>query len=225
MQQRQYLQMQVMSIASQKSAIEWITEFQTEAEKVANFGCDIGGETLALMWLLDAGEGVGLDIDEKDIRQARDRFENLQQHVRQAERAVQYYTWVSEEDRAWWLSVPEFFRQKLAQEGFHLDYLAKDITQPTDLPDDYYDLAFCDFVLHHIWYDKGREQTQLAVREMARVVRPGGGVAAKELIQFEDKPRLDFAKLFESSGLQQIAVEEHEVGAGWVGQYFYRKRS
>jgi SAM-dependent methyltransferase len=202
----------------------------TQAEKVANFGCNIGGETLALMWLLQANEATGLDIEADNISQAQDTLQNLQEDVVQARRNVKY-PWVSQEDRDWWSGAPHFFTHRILEQDFSLEYHIRDITKPTGLPDNHYDLAFCDFVLYHIWYDETREyaeqDTQFAISEMARVIKPGGLVAARELIQYDDKPRLAFSHLFETAGLTEVYIQEDEVegleGKGWVGKYVYRR--
>lgn len=229
---RQFLQSQIAGIESQRKGLEWLTLYVTQAETIANFGCHIGSETLALMWLLHAKEAVALDIKADSIRQAQDTFNDLREDVQQARHAIEYdLSGVSVEDRDWWSRIPQFFTHQILEEAFSLEYRTRDITKPTGLPDNYYDLAFCDFVLHHIWYDEIRENEeqgiQSAISEMARVVKPGGIVAACELIQFDDKPRLGFSRLFESVGLEIVDVQEEEFEGlnrkGWIGKYVYRK--
>lgn len=228
---RQFLQSQISSITSKRNQLDWLARYP-QAEKVANFGCHIGGETLALMWLLDAQEAVGLDIEADNIRQAQDTLNHLREDIRQAQLAIQYgQADISEEDRDWWSRMPHFLTRQIFEEEFSLEYRTCDITKPTGLPDNYYDLAFCDFVLHHIWYDEIQDhegqRVQFAVHEMARVVKPAGIVAARELIQFDDKPRLDFTGLLERAGLERVDVQEEEFKSleryGWVGKYVYRK--
>lgn len=225
---RQFLQSQIAGIESQRYKLEWLASCLTHAEKIANFGCDLGSETLALMWLFQAHEAIGLDIDAEDVDQARDTLHGLQVEIAQARRAVDY-PWVSQNDRIWWSVAPTFFTQRIVADDFMLEYQVRDITRPTGLKDDHYGLAFCDFVLHHIWYDESRENAeqdvQLAVNEMARVVKPGGIVAAREPIHFDDKPQLDFARLFDNAGLEELLVEEEEFEdlERWEGKYVYRK--
>lgn len=229
---RQFLQSQISSITSKRNQLDWLAAYPTQAEKVANFGCHIGGETLALMWLLDAQEAVGLDIEADSISQAQDTLGYLRENIEQTRRTIQFnLKGVSEEDRVWWSGLPYFFTHRVLEDDFSLEYRICDITQPTDLPNNYFDLAFCDFVLHHIWYDEMRENagqdTKFTVNEMARVIKPGGIVAARELIQFDDKPRLDFTGLLERAGVERVDVQEEEFKSleryGWVGKYIYRK--
>lgn len=226
----QFLQVQIAGIESKRNKLEWLTPYLTRAEKIANFGCDLGGETLALMWLFQAQEAIGLDIDAEDIEQALDTLDGLQEEIIQARREMGY-AGVSQDDHIWWSEAPTFFTQRIVANDFSLEYRVSDITKPTGLTDNYYDLAFCDFVLHHIWYDESREDAeqdaQFAVNEMARIVKLGGIVAACELIQFDDKPRLDFARLFERAGLERVKVQEVQSQSrkGWVGEYVFRKHA
>jgi SAM-dependent methyltransferase len=210
-----------------------LVEYNIGAEKIANFGCNIGGETLALMWVLGASEAIGLDIDEDEIRQARGTLASVQEEMRRIWWMLSYYpNKIAHDDKTWWNNeVPDFLKKAMLQEESTVTYVVSDITQPTGLPQDYYDVAFCDFVLHHIWYDDKRENaegdTQFAVKEMARVVKPGGIVAVSELLQYSDKPKLDFGKLFEKAGLRIFHMRESEVnspkGHGTVAEYICKK--
>ena len=229
---RSFLQIQIGSLSNKKERLRWLVGLNVRAEKITNFGCNIGTETLALMWMLGASEAIGIDKDESCIHQAKDTLVYLKDSVMQIWFMLQHYPEnIPEDDKEWWVTVPDFFKKGLLQEGFDVDFCVRDITKATELPSDYYDIAFCDFVLHHIWYDsKGKaaqEDTQFAVSEMARVVRPGGVVAAFELLQFSDKPKLDFSSLFEQVGLKPVHTKEIEVEnsqePGVVAEYLYKK--
>jgi len=225
--------MQIGSLSTRVQQLQWLVEHNIRAEKIANFGCNIGGETLALMWVLGAREAIGLDIDEEEIRQAQDTLVSVQEEMQRIWRMLSYYpNEIAPDDKTWWNNeVPNFFKKALLQGESNVTYVVSDITQPTGLPQDYYDVAFCDFVLHHIWYDDKRENaegdTQFAVKEMARVVKPSGIVAASELLQFSDKPKLDFGKLFEKAGLKIFHMREYEAngptGNGTVAEYICKK--
>jgi len=184
------------------------------------------------MWALEASEAVGVDKSEQSIRQAQSVLANTQDTVNLMQRRLRCYPReIPEDDKAWWETVPSFFKQELLQERFHVDFVVQDITKPTELQSDYFDVAFCDFVLHHIWFDQenkdAREDAQFAIGEMARVVRPGGAVAAFELIQYLDEPRLDFRPLFEQAGLKLVHTKEMETNSldehGVTAEYLCEK--
>jgi SAM-dependent methyltransferase len=226
------LQARISHLLSRKGELQWLVDLGVQATTIANFGCHIGGETLAIMWTLGASEAVGIDKDEQAVLQARDTLTYIQDDVKRIWLYMQHYsTEISEDDRTWWNdSVPSFFKRELLRDGC-VSYLVRDITKPTGLPSGYYDVAFCDFVLHHIWYDAGRENpredTSSAIKEMTRVVRPGGVVAASELVQYPDKQRLDFKPLFKEARLECEYIDEREVdsqeGRGVIATYLCRK--
>jgi SAM-dependent methyltransferase len=205
--EKSFIETQIGSLLSRQQNLQWLVEQNVTATSVANFGCNIGGETLALMYTLGAKEGIGIDKDESAINQAKSTYQYIKEDVLRIWQMLRYYpNEISEDDKTWWYNhVPGFFRKDIIQEGFKLSYIVQDITQPTQLNEDYYDISYCDFVLHHIWYDEKRsdprDDTLIAIREMARVIKPGGIVAASELLQYSDKPKLNFKKLFVSAGL------------------------
>lgn len=113
------------------------------------------------------------------------------------------------------------------QSNFQVKYIVGDITKHTRLQSDYYDTAFCDFVLHHIWYDEtrhnGKVDTQYTISEMMRVVKQGGIVAARELLQHGEKPTLDLKSLFEDVGLRVIHEKITRVDNGMFAEYLCEK--
>lgn len=175
---------------------------------------------------------MGVDKDEQAILQAQDTLKSIRDEIKRIWRYLQCYSSdVSEDDKVWWEdSVPDFFKKELLQET-DVSFLVRDITDPTGLPSDCYGVTYCDFVLHHIWYDTEREDargdTAFAVEEMARVTRPGGIVAVSELVQYANNPRLDFTSLFQEAQLMLEYSEENEVkeaeGEGVVAKYLSRK--
>jgi len=231
--EKTYVQTQIGSLLIRIQQLQWLIEHNVKAEKVANFGCNIGGETLALMWTLGASEAIGIDIDRNNIQQAQSTLVSMQDEMIRIWRMLSCYpNEITPDDKAWWNNeVPDFIKKAMLQKRANVTYLVNDITQATELPQDYYDIAFCDFVLHHIWYSDKRKDaegdTQFAVKEMARVVKAGGTVATRELLQFSDKPKLDFEKLFEKAGLRMLHKNEFEVdglqGHGIVAEYICKK--
>jgi SAM-dependent methyltransferase len=229
---KSYIQTRIHTALSKKRRLQWLIERVGQAERIAHFGCSSGIETLALAWALGVREVAGIDKSEQSIWQARSELVGTQDIIRRMQRRLRYYPkQVPEDDKEWWKTVPDFFKQELVQGSLHLDFVVRDITKPTGLPSDHYDVAFCDFVLHHIWSDQKDENTrrdaQFAIGEMARVARPGGAVAAFELIRYRDESKLDFGPLFEQAGLGLVHVKESKVREpehrAIVAEFLWRK--
>lgn len=222
LQNRPYIQSELVKITNKKPNVNWLNMLNIQADKVADFGCQIGGETLALMWLLGASEGVGLDISENHIQRARDDLDELNDAIRDTWQSLQYYSDdISEVDKIWWYdSVPNFLKRDLASK--QVTFLVQDITLPTGLQREYYDVAFCNYVLHHIWLEE-REDSEMrtvsAIREMARVVNKSGFVAICERFEFPDTLVLEFRKLFRLAELTIVHEEERDG----IGKYVCRK--
>lgn len=225
-----FLRTQIGIISTKKEQlhwlVEWLVELHVQVEKVASFGCNIGTETLALMWALGASEAVGIDKDEESIDQAQSTFIYIQDEIKRIRRALQYYRDLPEDLETWWdVAVPSLFKEELLRDG-SVEFLVRDITESTGLQSDCYDVAFCDSVLYHIWLDQGgEEKTQRAIEEMARVVRLGGVVAACEPTQSTDEPTfdIDFRPLFGQAGLKPIHVKEKAHERGRRTEYLYLK--
>lgn len=226
-----FLEAQMATLLSRKRELQWMAGKGIRAARVANFGCHIGYETLALMWVLAASEAVGVDKDEGAICQARDTLIHVRGEIRRIGQMIRYYpACVSTDDRIWWDAIPIFFKEALLRPDC-VTFLVADMTRSTALPSDWSDVSYCDFVLHHIWYDVSRQDprgdTVLAIKEMARVAGPGGIVAARELVQYSDRRRLDFGALFAEAGLKPLWTEERAVdgseNGGVVGKYLYTR--
>lgn len=228
-----FIKTQVGAVSGKKSRLQWLLNLRVDANRIVNFGCNIGTETLSLMYFFGAEEALGIDKDELSIHQAQSTFKNLREDVVRIHRMFEYYPGlISEEEKIWWENVPTFFKQAMVRNTFKLDYHIHDFTMQSDISSDSFDLAFCDFVLHHIWYEENDISnpinTRAAVQEMARVLTPGGALAAFELVQYDKKPRLDFKSLFLQVGLELIHVHEQEMssptrGDYIVGEYCFRK--
>jgi len=187
-------------ILRQPEKYEWLlralAELKIQIHQIANFGCGEGEETLTLACMLRVREATGIDKDEDEIK-----IRNAQSTLKH----IQNIIWNKDVPN----DAPDFLRQSSLEDV--VKFYRADITKKsTDLPSNYYDLAFCHFVLHHIWLDQGGEDaTRTAIREMARVVKIGGVVAACELTRRTGKEifEINFKPLFEANGLIPIHVE------------------
>ena len=203
-------------ILLQKEKYEWLlkplAELNMHVQRIANFGCSEGQETLTLMCMLGASEAIGIDMDEQNIRNAQSTLKIIQNII-------------------WARGVPNDAPGFLKSP--HLEEVVKfyplDITSKvTNLPANYYDFVFCDFVLHKIWRDQGgRNETQTAIQEMVRVARSGGLIAAREPTQLlGDKTfEVDFGALFEKNGLRSIYIEQMPFEHGHYTKYVYSKEN
>jgi ubiquinone/menaquinone biosynthesis C-methylase UbiE len=202
-------------ILLQREKYQWLmrplAELKVQIQRIANFGCGEGRETLALMCMLGACEASGVDKEKQNIRNAQSTLKTIQNII-----------WA----RGLPSDAPVFLRRPCLEEvvKFYPVDIAK---RPTDLPSNYYDFAFCDFVLYHIWLDQGEDKTQTAIREMVRVARLGGVVAAREPTQRigESAFEIDFGPLFKRSGLKPIHVEPIPFDCGQDTEYLYLKES
>lgn len=194
--------------------IERLRKLNVQVGSIADFGFGNGEGTLALMWELEACEGAGVDIDCQNIRDAQGILEGI--HQRQ------------QVDRANGIpcAAPGFLRQSIKQA---VEFHVGDITKRTQLKCGRYDIAFCNCVLYHIWLDQGRESSaQQAIEEMARVVKLGGLVAAREPTLHttgEAKFEIDFRPLFEGAGLRLKHIVEVAVECGHNTEYIYLEES
>lgn len=227
---RTYLTAQIGSISNHKQDLDWLVDRDIVGKKIADFGCNDGTKTLALMWAFDAHEIIGIDWDKGYIELAINALDVIRSDIGTNTEYLQFLRdEISMEDKQWWDNdVPSFLKTGRLNS---VSYITSDITKPTDLPPDYYDVVFCNFVLHHIWCDQGRENgeadTQAAIEEMVRVASPGGAIAARELIQYSDKPRLCFQQLFKNVGLAVIHAKEiscsYDVTPGKILECICRK--
>ena len=190
--------------------VEHLTQLEVQVKRIASFGCGDGRETLALMCMLGANEAVGIDKETEKISHARSTMECVQNIIRA--RGVP-------DDAPFFLKSPSLEQAV----RFYEKDIAKD---STELPSDYYDIAFCDYVLYQIWLDQGGERrTQKAVDEIVRVVKPGGVIAAREPTRGTSKRAfsIDFRPVFEKSGLMLVHIERIAFERGECTKYLCMK--
>lgn len=170
--------------------VKLLSSLRKKFDKIAHFGCNNGNETLALMWLLNVTEIVGIDNEITD--QARDLQTKFQS------------------DRPWvklYLDLPHNIHPQFREFIDRFDnlnfprFIEGDMTTTIDkLPSNYFDLAYCERVLNQIVCEKsGQAQDNVsnAVNEMARVVKPGGVVVAIEPKKcLSDRDREQFRNYF-----------------------------
>ncbi len=219
-----YLQKQIEAISAWRIEFQWLVDFGLTAEKTINFGCDPTGKSLGLMWAVQAEKLLGIDPSDRVIHQEESTLSRIQRDLREYWNYLYQSDEVNDEDIAWWNEeVPDFFKQEMTKQDFFIDYATRDYTKFVNIPPNFFDLAFCDFVLHKVRWDKTRkdpaQETRFVIGQMARLIRPGGLIAAFEWQQTGTFERLDFRRIFETSGvpLTVIHMREERVDS-WRGK-------
>ena len=176
--------------------------------KIVDFGCDLGYESVALAWYLEAAEVVGVDIAQSDIEQARTACTNLHDQIGHISSTLSYIPQIPANLRAQAHSLLGQYSHRTIP-----TFLVADITQRTELPPDYFDLAFCERLLYHIACDdakSGMRNTLSAVQEMVRVTAPGGIIVAIErtTCSLDDDTPVRLDHHFRRVGLTRLETAE-----------------
>lgn len=172
----------------------WLENLPSRVERIANFGCWSGGEPFALMWTLDATEVMVVEIDERNIGEFREQIDIV---------AIRY---------------PESLHDRA------VNFICRDMTNSLpELPDQYFDLAYCEDVLYTLPIQGGSQALERGILQMTRVVKPNGYIIAVEPkfgAEFETRKVLgvnlsipiqksepkDMSNLFASKGLKQLEI-------------------
>ncbi len=218
-----FIQSQIQAVSQIRSDYDWMPEHGLRVEKAINFGCEMPGQTLALMWAVGAREVAGVDpVDDHVVREETNLL-RLQAGLQATWKAmVGGDEDVPRQDRILWNEgVPEFFKSEVTRVDHSIDFAIADYTKYVNLPESYYDLAFCDFVLHKFMWDKNLPDPEMTTRyvvgQMARTVRPGGFVAAYELARSQLNRPVDFRGLFEQTGLSVTYLGTDRIN-NWRGR-------
>lgn len=227
LQKKPYLQIMISGIQVALEKLQWLEPFIDDVPNVAHFGCSSGMQTIALLWKFSSSEVVGLDIKRNRIRQAQTDLSTLRKELTEMAYVINR-KYVSPFDKDWWSNVDDFFKWHLVSKECEIKFKVQDVTLPTSLPKNYYDLAFADYVLHHIWFAEGgpliSSRTKFAVGEMVRVTKPGGYIAVHELLQYKDGRTIDFRTLFEQFNLNKVHAKVISSDYGKSAKYIYSKR-
>src|SRR5258708_15367006 len=203
-----YLHAIMEGLFYRKELYDWITTHIEQAESIATFGCAGGEETFAFLWALGASEAIGIDKDEGSIKRARELHSAILAETNKSLRDMTHQPEsVSTNVSDWWNTrVVDFGRTGILKQDPKDIFVVGDITQPTNLLSNHYDIALVEYVLYHIWPNENG--VRQAIAEMARIVKPAGIVAALEVVQYGDNPRVNFETLFEQTGLRQLFPTE-----------------
>jgi SAM-dependent methyltransferase len=213
----QYISNFLAAVARHRRKIEWLLSCGISISSVANFGCNIGYETVALAWLLNARDTVGIDKDRDRIKQGLDAIRYLLDDLKVLEWTLRRDTDHETADLA----------RKLQSSALP-SFLVADIRGSTGLRSDHFDLSYCERVLYQILCDDsstGMEGASRAICEIARVTKSGGLVAAIEptTCSPEDDTVVDLDRLFTEAGLVEFKECDHMFSADRRRTYTYIK--
>jgi ubiquinone/menaquinone biosynthesis C-methylase UbiE len=199
-----------------KMDIQWLVTSGAPGERIADFGCGNGFETLALICALGTNEAIGIDKDGEIIRQARELLDLVKEKIQAIFVSVYHRAY----PQSWWESkvpdplkglilskiprsdIPDPFREELSKTS--VAFTEADIAKPiAELGSDF-DLAYCRKVLYQIWDKQGEDDVKFAINQMARVVKNGGWVVAVEFAVSRDGRPYDFRRFFKQAKLTQV---------------------
>jgi SAM-dependent methyltransferase len=171
-------------------------------------------------------------MDEGTILKARDNIQQLIWEMQSIWKRLRVSDSLPAKEFLWWNeSVPDFLKENLLEKDFILEFRRGWLDNNNGLPYDYYDFAFCDMILHDIWWDRSREEaeedTRVAIGQLNRIVRPGGYVGVFEWVEQKFRPWLDYRRLFEQLQLEVIFTRETRIddwrGRGKAAVFLCRK--
>jgi len=173
-----------------KQKFAFLQDLKPSPSSVVNLGCSAkwdeltgyggGLETFALMWTLGADKVVVVDINGDSINVLRRRVGELQ----------------------------EKYPQCFVEYTGCFEYLVADMTSQEEmskLSPGQFELAYCSRVLLNIEHDCGLEGVEEAVREIARVVKPGGWAVSHEAGACEPYPA-HYIEIFRKAGFGKLKV-------------------
>lgn len=220
----QYLQTVLSSVESHREKVSLLLDFNRSFNSIANFGCNIGSETLALAWKLGANEAVGVDNNPDAIDQARSTLRNFFEEVDILQRNLPYYSNdTSAETRSTLVSIATQYSNQIRPQ-----FVVADVTTTTNLPTDRFDLVFCERFLYHLACGKDESashDTLAAIKEMKRVLKSGGLIVAiePETCSLENPKPVKLDIHFERVGLSKYKNSENIFSLEGKNIYIYQK--
>lgn len=187
-----------LRVVNQKAQYSWLANLQKPHDNIVNFGCSSGCEPFALLWILQAKKITVVEIDNIFLGELDQQKEILENTY------------------------------PLSLKGRSITSLNRDMTLAIpELPDNHFDLAYCEDVLYAIELNLGIHAVEKAIGQMVRVVKQNGWVIAVEpkfRAEFETRnsdvlgipisipvrktePE-DMSRLFESKRLEKAEISE-----------------
>jgi SAM-dependent methyltransferase len=183
-----------LTVVGLRGQHSWLANLPSRVERIANFGCWSGSEPFALIWTLDAIEVMVVEKEEKNLNELVEQIDIVKHRC------------------------PESLQERT------LEYVCRDMTEHLpELPDQYFDLAYCEDVLYILQLHGGAKAVERGISQMIRVVKPNGFIVAVESkfdAKFETRKVLgvdmavpirlsepkDMSSLFVSKGLRKLEI-------------------
>jgi SAM-dependent methyltransferase len=203
--------------------VEWLLQLCPAYKAVANFGCNIGHETIALSWLLNAEEAIGIDKGANHIRQAQSKVRTIVEDTRSTNQYLHYDLIQDNDAREAVQNLLQLFSGKVAP-----IFVENDAANAVDLKDNHFDLVYCERFLYHFACATERntqEQIVSVVQEMKRVTKSGGLITAIEprICSPADQRPVDLTRIFDQVGLEKVDVSEINPHIDYEVIYVYKK--
>lgn len=129
----------------------WLINLPLQIKRIANFGCSSCVKPFAFLWILDAKEVMVVDFAEEAIKDLCEEIEIVTNRC------------------------PE------SLQGRNITPICRDMTHSLpELPDLYFDLAYCEDVLYTLPLQGGAKKLEQAINQMIRVIKPNGLLIAVE---------------------------------------------
>ncbi len=185
-----------LSAGGTPNSYKWLVQINalSSIDSIANFGC-CTAEPLILLWMFDADQIKVIEKDPENLAALEQDIEILGKRFGEA------------------------------LQGRSIELITpRDMSETvSELPSNYFDLAYCERVLYNMSPDLRR--IRRAISEMARVVKPGGFVVSVDekvdaKSASERNNLISIAPLFEAAGLLRIDLTNIP---DW--SYCYRKLS
>lgn len=205
--------------------VEWLLQLRPSYKAVANFGCNIGYETIALSWLLNAEEAIGIDKDANSIRQAQSKVRTIEEDTRSTSQYFHYGLIQDNNAREAVQNLLQLFSCKVLP-----SFVENDAANAVDLKDNHFDLVYCERFLYHFTCAKElstREQIIGVVQEMKRVTKPGGFIIAIEprICSPDGQRPVDLTGIFDQVGLEKVDVGQISPHIDYEVIYVYKKET
>jgi SAM-dependent methyltransferase len=215
----------VQNVDDYKYNIDWLLQLRPSFDSIINFGCNIGYETIALAWILNSKEVIGLDKNADCIRQATDKVKTIREDIENVRRYLQYELGWDEEFRVAVQNLLQSFAGKVAPQ-----FVEDDAILATKIPENHFDLVYCERFLYHFACEDKHElqkHTKNVIESMTRAARLGGFIVCIEpkVCSFEDNRIVNLVSAFEQNNLEKVDVSHISPQIDYEAVYVYQKRN